>query len=1116
MTLSDQQARERALDPAHSFIVQAPAGSGKTELLTQRILRLLATVDHPEEVIAITFTRKAAAEMRDRVIDALRAAAADEPEAAHKRIAWRLARAVAQRDRESGWHLVHTPNRLRIQTIDSLCFTIARQTPLLSTLGGTPRLLDDPAELLQRAADQTIALFEEDGQYGEAVRRILAHLDNDHGRARQLLIDMLRRRDQWLRPLVRSGDLTRELLQENLRLIVDHELQAIAESCRLLPWSDWVPLLQYAADNAPEESPLCAWRNVGRSPRAEAGDLALWHGVAELCLTGTGSWRRQLNVKTGFPAKGSGPDAPRRQQAKDEMTRLLADAADLAGVATALNRARTLPSPVYTEADWQTLAALITLLKLSAANLAILFAQTGSADFNEIARAAILALGDEDQPTDLALHLDYRIRHLLVDEFQDTSINQYELLARLTAGWEPGDGRTLFCVGDPMQSIYRFREAEVGVFLTVRDQGIGALRPESLQLLTNFRSQSGIVDWVNATFSQIMQSDSPGTVGYTACHAHHPALGGAAVIMHPQLELDEPAEADQVVALVQEAKQADATQSIAILVRNRGHAGTIAAALVKAGLRYQAVDMDALADRPAIQDLFALTRALLHRGDRVAWLAVLRAPWCGLTLRDLTGLCADDADSTLWQLMTQSGRVNQLSDDGRQRLQRIHAVLKNALRRIGLVPFATLLKFCWLELGGGACAAGASDLNDAETYFRLLERAEQENRLGDVVYLAEQLDRLRASPDTEADGTLQLMTLHKSKGLQFDTVIIPGMGRQPRSSDKPLLIWQERTDIPTYPLLLGSIATVYEKDESAIYRFARSIAQQAEREELLRLLYVGTTRAVNRLHLLGHAGVKPGEAPSLRSPPAGSLLAPLWPIYEAQFLARLDNWRPPENESETASPPAGLTLRRLPLDWQEPGRASDIPSPERRETIREAIEFDWTGDVLRVVGVVVHALLHRIARDGLEAWPVDRVKRIAPYLDRLLQQSGVRDEDLAQARQRAVEALTTTLSSDTGRWALSTDHSACESELDISFRTADGWQRAIIDRTFIDEGTRWIIDFKTSMHGGGRLEQFIDSEIERYRQQLARYRNAMARIDERPIRTGLYFPLMDVWREVTG
>ena len=121
-------------------------------------------------------------------------------------------------------------------------------------------------------------------------------------------------------------------------------------------------------------------------------------------------------------------------------------------------------------------------------------------DFTEVAQGALRALGEPEMPTDLALALDYRIRHLLIDEFQDTSISQYDLVVKLTRRMGAGDGRSVLVVGDPMQSIYRFREAEVGLFLRARAEGIGNVALQPISLSANFRSQRGIVDWVNATF----------------------------------------------------------------------------------------------------------------------------------------------------------------------------------------------------------------------------------------------------------------------------------------------------------------------------------------------------------------------------------------------------------------------------------------------------------------------------------------------------------------------------------------------------------------------------------------------------------------------------------------
>ena len=176
-----------------------------------------------------------------------------------------------------------------------------------------------------------------------------------------------------------------------------------------------------------------------------------------MLLTDKDGWRARLTKTEGFPA--GKPGEPWKLRATALMASLGEDFRE------ALGDMRRLPPPRYSEAQWEALAAIGNLLPHALAQLKVVCQARGQVDFTEVAQAALRALGDDDAPTDLALALDYRIRHLLVDEFQDTSITQFELLARLTAGWEPGDGRTLFVVGDPMQSIYRFREAEVGVFL---------------------------------------------------------------------------------------------------------------------------------------------------------------------------------------------------------------------------------------------------------------------------------------------------------------------------------------------------------------------------------------------------------------------------------------------------------------------------------------------------------------------------------------------------------------------------------------------------------------------------------------------------------------------------
>ncbi len=160
---SDQEQRLKALDHTRSYIVQAPAGSGKTELLIQRFLTLLARVDQPEAVVAITFTRKAAAEMRHRIIAALQRAAGPPPAADHEKHTWTLAKDALARNNRLNWRLAEHPARLRIQTIDSLCALLVRQMPWVSRMGAALQPVDDAGYLYRRAARQTVAMLDSEG-----------------------------------------------------------------------------------------------------------------------------------------------------------------------------------------------------------------------------------------------------------------------------------------------------------------------------------------------------------------------------------------------------------------------------------------------------------------------------------------------------------------------------------------------------------------------------------------------------------------------------------------------------------------------------------------------------------------------------------------------------------------------------------------------------------------------------------------------------------------------------------------------------------------------------------------------------------------------------------------
>ncbi|MFO0216733.1 MAG: UvrD-helicase domain-containing protein [Burkholderiales bacterium] len=1189
----DQDERLHALDVSQSFIVRAPAGSGKTRLLIQRYLALLATVDEPEEVIAITFTRKAAAEMRARVLGAFATIGAIDDGGGDTQTRM-LAAQVLARDAARGWQLLANSARLRIQTIDSLNTSLTRQMPMMSRFGAQPESIEDASVLYRRAARQLLAQINDDHPVADDIATLLTHLDNNLGVVESLIADMLRGRDHWLRNLPKMHQ--REALEAALARARKHAVAEVAALYPAIERTETLDLVRFSGQNLLKEavdSALSRCAKLDAFPSGALESLPAWLAIADLLLTKEGEWRKPggVNKKIGFPTSKIKEEKALLDAMKARIGALLesftSDEAQGTTLAAKLNALRSLPPGAYTDGEWEVLGAIVRLLPYATAQLWDVFGAEGECDFTEIAQAASRALGSDDEPTDLALALDYRIRHLLVDEFQDTSFAQFELLVKLTRGWSPDDERTLFVVGDPMQSIYRFREAEVGLFLRARHSGLGGVSLTPLTLSVNFRSVPGVVAWVNNTFSQLMPSAEDATTGvvpYAQCVAFgregHPAED--AVSMHwtvnhrgdgtdanpavvtPPAEI----EAAKVVAIIRQTRLDRSDASIALLIRNRGHLREIVPALKAAEIVFHAVDIDPLNDRPVVQDLFALTRALLHLADRIAWLAILRAPWCGLTLNDLAALTASVVPvdgvlmpdpRTVWEMINDAPRLETLSTDGRQRIEKIRNVLHMAIQTRRRAPLRDAVEQCWLALSGPACLDTTTDLDDAMTFLDLLETEAREQSGGaqivSLVSLQVQIDRLYSGGGglihdiNNADDAnranivppIEIMTIHKAKGLEFDTVIVPGLDRLPRRDDKKLLVWAEQADVDTdgHELLLAPIRETGADDAAdAIYRYIAKLDQAKQQHEDIRLLYVAATRAERHLHFLATLAIKDKDGvPEIVAPKAASLLAALWPALSEQHLPSVTSLTSLTSDTALGRKDAATTEKKTPpasrIEVTRPTRlVLDFPLPEMVpavlpnsvnapgdgtpiDTSSPQIDFEWATDAARHVGTVVHTFLQRIASDGVETWNANRVNASRQLFQTELTRLGVRNNEVSVATDRIEAALKKTLADERGRWTLTTHHDA-RSEWRLTGLIDGALKNVALDRTFVDaDGVRWIIDFKTGSHEGADVEAFLDSEQRRYSAQLETYAALIQAMlpESKRIRLGLYFPMLGGWRE---
>ncbi len=1121
----DQSARDSALDATTSFIVQAPAGSGKTSLLTQRFLKLLSTVNNPEEVLAITFTRKAAAEMKNRLLEALHLATGDMPEEHYLQTTWNLAKKVLERDSQLEWGLLLHSARLKIQTIDSLCSSLTRQLPILSGLGGNLTLLDSADEYYQQAAERTV-LMVEDGDYTDLLLPLVSHLDGNLARLQRLIAWMLSNRLNWAG--VTGVKFQRTLLDSAWKDWIERRisnLEKLMGKYRQQLQPLWIySCNQLARENSATQNDWGYFASL-EWPENSLDGLLAWQTIADLLLTGKNEFRKTITKKHGFLAPSSTKNSEEKAlyaEKKTQFNELMeifseTDESEIEELLLALGEIKLLPLPGFSDEHWRVLESLGVALKFALAQLWVIFDEFSVIDFSEITVRAQQALGTTDSPTDLALRIDYQISHILVDEFQDTSQSQRNLLSLLTAGWQIDDGRSLFVVGDPMQSIYRFRAAEVSIFLEAwHQQQLAGVSLKQLSLTTNFRSKQSIVDWVNSAFIDIFPANDDeqlGAVQYSSAVSMDTSTLVGAIQVLPICSRNDDLEAQWIIDKISTVRENNVADSCAILVRSKAHLVRIAPLLRAAEIPFEAVDIESLMLQPVVQDLFSLTAAMLNDADRLHWLAILRAPWCGLSLTDLTLLVDAKVDQQktvlIPELLADTENWQQLSDDGQLRLKKFTQIIHHWMKLRGQRNLAGWIESLWTSLQGPASTkASVNDnaLEDANSYFQLLSAQENAGNISlKELYVA--VKDLYAKPEQGLNNPVYLMSMHKSKGLEFDHVFLPGLGRRTKGVDQPLLEWMQwpkpEGDVD---LLLAPIRGAHE-ETNPFYKVLQAINKQKAIFESQRLLYVAVTRAKRCLYLSGH--IKDSEA---TTPDSSSLLNLLWPMLKNNF----ENLE--EAEEEEAINPLAETLARLDVGLKLAKTEKNYTENNSIEQLESTlIEFEWANERARVIGLIAHKLFQWLAT--FESLPeTNSVENITPWFMAQLQSFGLDNSQSRLALKKLQQLSKNILSSERGRWILTSSHSQIKSEWPLAtIDTNDSVgnvSKMIVDRSFIDnKGIRWIIDYKTGTHEGGNLEQYLASEKARYRPQLEKYGRAVSQLETSTIMLGIYFVAMDEWIE---
>ncbi len=808
----------------------------------------------------------------------------------------------------------------------------------------------------------------------------------------------------------------------------------------------------------------------------------------------------------------------------------------------------------YSGAEWQIVRACFTLLRRAAAELRVVFAESAAADFTEVAQIALSVLKGEDEfPIDAAQAVADGIRHLLVDEFQDTSRRQHELLRRLIAAWPDREGRTCFVVGDPMQSIYGFRDADAELFPRVEELGLEVPGDlpflfDSVHLTANFRSEHSLVASINETFAQVFAASSGSGIVFAASQPARATveLSGPQLVTMPaprlrlhcefipesprgkstpgqkkQIAADREAsgqkQVQEIVDLIKqhehlvdkaraenEKKVPDDEKTkfrIAVLARARKSLEPIAAALRKEHIRFRAVDLEALKDRPEIIDALSLARALFNPHDRVAWLGVLRAPWCGLSLADLHTLTSADSPELLARPVPEllAERSQLLRAEGRETVARVLQAIEFADRmrsRQLTAALGTRLEQIWLQLGGAQCVDTEARAN-LDLLWKSLDSLPQgePDLLGSA--LASALDNLKAQPDPAAssDCGVHLMTIHGAKGLEFEVVIVPDLQAPPGRRAPGMLSWLER-GLPPEPEPAGPeqpgeiteflIAPFQQKgaDSGKAKKWVDRQHHERELQEACRLLYVAATRARDELHLFARPKYKTGkDGKYILADPTESLLKTAWPAFEEEIKRRFAEWRvaneieelaakdqPEEGEwtidsiaasgeqtvLEMAPPPEPPSdkptqLRRLP-----PGFHPDCADPvstagdEPLLGAGRLYERHEGGLLARALGKAVHALLQQFAllltmctRASAFAALAQQQPRIAATIRAGGIEPAIANRIAARALQIALQAANDPLA----QWILA-PHADAASEIRWTGVVAGSLRTVQVDRVF--------------------------------------------------------------------
>jgi len=848
--LPDAIARSFAVDPTKNVVLEASAGTGKTRVLVERYVNLLRAGIEPENILAITFTRKAAAEMRQRIVDRLKEAS-------------RLSEFDAARWRD----LKERLGDIAVSTIDAFCLQLLREFPLEADVDPGFDLADNTEvpRLVDESLDQALRICRGLAKDDDDIALVFAQLGERRLRAGiSALLD---------RRLVAAHALGRFLQKGPRDLTAAVACERSAARLRDIFTGARGGAGVFLGDG-PRHHPqfamlrgdvleFCTAAVAFGTREEQAAFRTLIDRLRAYFLTQEGKPRGEKFMGTGFAADHcDSPDAWKRHRA---------EAAQLApAIYEAIRAFRRDLNAVMSRGVWRIFAIAMQQYQHTLESHALL-------DFSGVLERAVQLLKDMDEFAESRLRLESRHRHVLVDEFQDTSRAQWELVRQLVKSWGEGFGAaadaippSIFIVGDRKQSIYGFRDADVAM-VDEAATFIDALRPDgsTRQAITvSFRSAAEILSFVNDVFGQIIAGDGASAARRDAFrygdsdrfpvdHAGPDRDSAVQFIAGDTVQHAADRVGDEIVRLLSGSTVRDRTTGvaraatpadIAILFRSRDSHRDFEAALDRRGVSTYVYKGLGFFDADEIQDAVAVLRYLADPLSDLRTATLLRSRIVRLSDAGVARLGAAPADAIL--SAETPAAAEKLGDEDRRVLDMLRSAVPRWLASVDRLAPSELLDLVLHETAYAFELRGPRRRQARENVKKLrgMIRRAQNRGYATLARIADHLERLAVGDESnaaiDAIDAVSLMTVHAAKGLEFPIVFVVNMGRGTGGFRAPIRV----TDDAGGEASVAIADYQSEADEDVSAR---------EREESKRLLYVALTRARDRLYL--SATVKDGQ-----------------------------------------------------------------------------------------------------------------------------------------------------------------------------------------------------------------------------------------------------------------